>query len=122
MKTEVAFRTTAFNCTEPKDYFINDGCFGDGFMRDKCGFNFSGSKTVAADIYHVVNASHYPKITMFVTPGAIPAIPRRPGERRAGALQAAVWRAPGAGPRPGWPARCRGIRASEGPRGPGRAR
>ena len=33
MKTEVAFRTTAFNCTEPKDYFINDGCFGDDLCR-----------------------------------------------------------------------------------------
>jgi len=29
MKTQFRFRCTAFNCTEPKDYFINDGCFGD---------------------------------------------------------------------------------------------
>jgi hypothetical protein len=29
MKTEVEFRSTAFNCTEPKDYFINECCFGD---------------------------------------------------------------------------------------------
>ena len=29
MKTDVAFHTTAFNCTEPRDHFINAGCFGD---------------------------------------------------------------------------------------------
>jgi hypothetical protein len=29
MQTEVRFRSTAFNCTEPRDYFINDCCFGD---------------------------------------------------------------------------------------------
>jgi hypothetical protein len=33
MKTEVCFRSTAFNCTEPKDYFINDCCFGDDVAR-----------------------------------------------------------------------------------------
>ncbi len=33
MKTEVHFRSTAFNCTEPKDYFINDRCFGDDVAR-----------------------------------------------------------------------------------------
>ena len=33
MKTEVHFRSTAFNCTEPKDYFINDCCFGDDVAR-----------------------------------------------------------------------------------------
>jgi len=33
MKTEVHFRSTAFNCTEPKDYFINDCCFGDDVVR-----------------------------------------------------------------------------------------
>ena len=33
MKTEVHFLSTAFNCTEPKDYFINDGCFGDDAAR-----------------------------------------------------------------------------------------
>jgi hypothetical protein len=29
MKTEFLFESTRFNCTEPKDYFINEGCFGD---------------------------------------------------------------------------------------------
>lgn len=33
MKTEVCFHSTAFNCTEPKDYFINDCCFGDDVAR-----------------------------------------------------------------------------------------
>ena len=33
MKTEVHFRSTAFNCTEPKDYFINDCSFGDDVAR-----------------------------------------------------------------------------------------
>ncbi|MGB8355020.1 MAG: hypothetical protein WCD79_14080 [Chthoniobacteraceae bacterium] len=33
MKTEVHFRSTAFNCTEPKDYFINDCCFGDDVAK-----------------------------------------------------------------------------------------
>ncbi len=33
MKTEVHFHSTAFNCTEPKDYFINDCCFGDDLAR-----------------------------------------------------------------------------------------
>ena len=28
-RTIVAFRSTAFNTTEEKDYFINPGCFGD---------------------------------------------------------------------------------------------
>jgi hypothetical protein len=26
---EINFQSTAFNCTEPKDYFINPCCFGD---------------------------------------------------------------------------------------------
>jgi|RhiMethySRZTD1v2_1073278.scaffolds.fasta_scaffold02360_10 hypothetical protein len=29
LKTEVHFRSAAFNCSESKDYFINDSCFGD---------------------------------------------------------------------------------------------
>ena len=29
VKTEFSFCSTAFNCTVSKDYFINDGCFGD---------------------------------------------------------------------------------------------
>src|SRR5215468_11314442 len=33
LKTEVHFRSTAFNCSEPKDYFINDCCFGDDIAR-----------------------------------------------------------------------------------------
>jgi hypothetical protein len=33
MKSEVHFRSTAFNCTEPKDYFINQCCFGDDVAR-----------------------------------------------------------------------------------------
>lgn len=33
MKTEVSFHSTAFNCTEPRDYFINDCCFGDDAAR-----------------------------------------------------------------------------------------
>lgn len=33
MKTEVCFHSTSFNCTEPKDYFINDCCFGDDVAR-----------------------------------------------------------------------------------------
>ena len=33
MKTDVAFFSTAFNCTEPRDYFINDGCFGDDVCK-----------------------------------------------------------------------------------------
>lgn len=33
MKTEVHFRSTAFNCTEPKGCFINDRCFGDDLAR-----------------------------------------------------------------------------------------
>ncbi len=33
VKTEVQFHSTLFNCTEPKDYFINDCCFGDDVAR-----------------------------------------------------------------------------------------
>jgi hypothetical protein len=33
MKTEVQFHSTAFNCTEPKDYFVNDCCFGDDVAK-----------------------------------------------------------------------------------------
>ena len=33
MKTEVHFHSTAFNCTESKDYFINPGCWGDDVCR-----------------------------------------------------------------------------------------
>lgn len=33
MKTELQFRSTAFNCAEPKSYFINDSCFGDDVCR-----------------------------------------------------------------------------------------
>jgi hypothetical protein len=29
IKTVVTFDSTAFNMTEPRDYFINSGCFGD---------------------------------------------------------------------------------------------
>jgi hypothetical protein len=29
MKTEVHFCSTVFNCTEPRDYFVNECCFGD---------------------------------------------------------------------------------------------
>jgi len=32
-RTEVHFRSDAFNRTEPKDYFINDCCFGDDVCR-----------------------------------------------------------------------------------------
>lgn len=32
-RTEVHFRSEAFNCAEPKDYFINDCCFGDDVCR-----------------------------------------------------------------------------------------
>jgi hypothetical protein len=33
MKTGVFFHSTAFNCTEPRDYFINECCFGDDVAR-----------------------------------------------------------------------------------------
>ena len=33
MKTEVRFKSTAFNCTEPKPYFLNPDCFGDDLCR-----------------------------------------------------------------------------------------
>lgn len=33
MNTEVTFRSTAFNVTEPKDHFINECCFGDDLCR-----------------------------------------------------------------------------------------
>ena len=33
MKTDVAFHTTGFNCTEPRDHFINAGCFGDDVCK-----------------------------------------------------------------------------------------
>jgi hypothetical protein len=33
MKTEFRFNSTAFNCTEPKDYFINGCCFGDDLTK-----------------------------------------------------------------------------------------
>jgi hypothetical protein len=29
VRTVVAFRSDAFNCTEPREYFINECCFGD---------------------------------------------------------------------------------------------
>jgi len=33
MNTEVAFHSNAFNCTQPRDYFINDCCFGDDVCK-----------------------------------------------------------------------------------------
>jgi hypothetical protein len=33
VKTEVQFHTTSFNCSDPKDYFINACCFGDDAAR-----------------------------------------------------------------------------------------
>ena len=33
MKTEVSFHSTAFNCIQPRDYFINECCFGDDLVR-----------------------------------------------------------------------------------------
>ena len=33
MKTQVHFRSRAFNCTQPRDYFINECCFGDDVCR-----------------------------------------------------------------------------------------
>ncbi len=33
LRTEVHFRSVAFNTSEPKDYFINDCCFGDDLCR-----------------------------------------------------------------------------------------
>ncbi len=46
MKTEFHFHSTAFNCTEPKDYFINECCFGDdvGAMANRA-FVFAGIST-----------------------------------------------------------------------------
>lgn len=33
IKTVVTFRSSAFNISEPRDYFINPGCFGDDVAR-----------------------------------------------------------------------------------------
>jgi hypothetical protein len=33
MRTLVTFKSSAFNTSEPKDYFINDGCFGDDIAK-----------------------------------------------------------------------------------------
>jgi hypothetical protein len=33
MQTEVSFHSTSFNVSEPKDYFINECCFGDDVAR-----------------------------------------------------------------------------------------
>jgi len=33
METEFSFKSTAFNCTQPREYFINPGCFGDDLAR-----------------------------------------------------------------------------------------
>ncbi len=33
MRTVVTFRSAAFNTSERRDYFINDGCFGDDVAR-----------------------------------------------------------------------------------------
>ena len=33
MKTHFQFCSTAFNCTESRDYFINEGCFGDDVAK-----------------------------------------------------------------------------------------
>ena len=33
MRTLVTFRSSAFNTTQPKDYFINPGCFGDDVAK-----------------------------------------------------------------------------------------
>src|SRR5512139_621039 len=47
-KTLVTFSSRTFNCTEPRGYFINPGCFGDdlaiwfaGRLRS-CGFEVMG--------------------------------------------------------------------------------
>jgi hypothetical protein len=37
-RSVVSFESSAFNCTEPKQYFINEGCFGDdvaAWFRDE---------------------------------------------------------------------------------------
>src|SRR6266699_3216208 len=33
VRRNVIFQSTAFNTSEPKDYFINDCCYGDDFAR-----------------------------------------------------------------------------------------
>src|SRR5256885_83320 len=33
LRTEVHFKSDSFNSTQPKDYFINEGCFGDDVCR-----------------------------------------------------------------------------------------
>ena len=33
METRFSFKSTAFNCTDSKDQFINPGCFGDDLAR-----------------------------------------------------------------------------------------
>ena len=33
MRKEATFRTSAFNTSEARDYFINDGCFGDDLAK-----------------------------------------------------------------------------------------
>src|SRR5262245_23898524 len=33
VRRNVVFQSTAFNTTESKDYFINEGCFGDDLAR-----------------------------------------------------------------------------------------
>jgi len=33
MRTEASFRSSAFNTSEVRDYFINDCCFGDDLAK-----------------------------------------------------------------------------------------
>jgi len=33
METKFSFKSSSFNCTESRDYFINPGCFGDDLAR-----------------------------------------------------------------------------------------
>src|SRR5688500_11996742 len=40
-------------------------------MRHQCTFNFSSSQTMAADVYNIVDASHYPEISIRIPPRTI---------------------------------------------------
>ena len=49
----------------------DDSRFRDGFVRDERAFDFGCAETVAADVYHVVHATHNPEVAILVSSRAV---------------------------------------------------
>src|SRR5690606_30438690 len=49
----------------------DDGGFGDGVVRNERRFYLGRSEPMAADVYHVIDTSHYPQIAALIAACAV---------------------------------------------------